>query len=185
MRYKKKSPFKIWVFVLVLSAILTVLLNPLVKYIYPLSYENEIADAAKDNGLNKYLVMGIISAESNFDTEAVSHKDAHGLMQIKDETALWCIEKFELDISPEDIRSPEANIQIGCAYMSYLLERFDGNMTCAIAAYNAGPENVKNWLNDPRYSDGHGNLKQIPFAETSAYVKRVQKRLEVYRKIYP
>lgn len=184
MKSKKKSTLKIWISVFVVSAILTYLLNPGVEYIYPLKYEEQIEEYSHKYGLDKYLVMGIISSESNFDPDARSNKDAHGLMQIKDETALWCVEEFEIDVSKDKVREPEVNIQIGCAYMRYLIDTFGGNTITAIAAYNAGPGNVENWLNDPRYSDGHGELLRIPFSETSAYVTKVQKRAKIYKKIY-
>ena len=184
MKAKKKSAVKIWIFVFVISIICTVFLTPGVKYIYPLRYEAEIEEYSDLYELDKYLVMGIISSESNFDEKARSHKDAHGLMQIKDETAIWCIDHFEMDVSKEDIRNPEVNIQIGCAYMRYLIDSFGGNTITAIAAYNAGPGNVQNWLNDPKYSDGKGELLRIPFPETAAYVTKVQKRAKIYKRIY-
>lgn len=184
MKTEKKSTVKIWIFVFVISIICTAFLTPAVKYIYPLKYEAQIEKCAKQYELDKYLVMGIISSESNFDENARSHKDAHGLMQIKDETAIWCIDHFKMDVSKDDIRKPEVNIQIGCAYMRYLIDTFDGNTITAIAAYNAGPGNAQNWLNDSKYSDGNGELVRIPFSETATYVSKVQKRAKIYKRIY-
>lgn len=184
MRYRRKPAFKIWIAVIVLSAVLAAFLPGALEYIYPLSHRSQIEECSKKYELDKYLIMGIISAESNFDSGAKSNKDAHGLMQLKDETALWCVDHFGLDIKKDDIRKPEANIEIGCAYMDYLIELFDGNILTAIAAYNAGPGNVNKWLSDPRYSDGKGKLERIPFSETAAYVTKVQKRAKIYRKIY-
>ena len=186
-RKKNKKPLSIWAILIwaaAISAVLTFSLAPIAKLIYPLEYEEQITKYAEEYSLDKYLVMGIISSESNFDPNAQSHKSAHGLMQLKDETALWCVESLELGIDNSDIREPEANIHIGCAYMRYLIDLYKGNTITAIAAYNAGLGNVNKWLSDKRYSDGMGTLKTIPFSETKTYVEKVQKRAKIYGKLY-
>ena len=170
--------------ILAISIVLAGFMTPLLKLIYPLKYEEYIQKHSDSFELDPYIVMGVISAESGFDESAKSHKDAKGLMQLKEETALWCIEKFEMDIKPEDVNTPDANIHIGCKYVDYLLELYDGNMITAIAAYNAGPGNVDKWLSDPRYSGGKNSLKTIPFPETEQYVKKVQKRAKIYKRLY-
>ncbi len=187
-RKKKKKPLSTWailIWIVAISAVLTLSLAPIARVIYPLEYEEEIVKYAREYELDCYLVMGIISSESNFDPDARSHKSAHGLMQLKDDTALWCVESLGLDIDSSSIREPEANIHIGCAYMRYLIDLYDGNTITAIAAYNAGLGNVNKWLADKRYSDGKGTLKTIPFSETKTYVEKVQKRAKIYNKLYP
>ena len=181
---KKKSFLYILIVSLVISACVTVSLEPILKLVYPLKHEEAINKSADACGLDKYFVMGIISSESNFNPDAHSHKDAYGLMQLKDETALWCAEQFSLGIAKEDIHKPENNILIGCAYMRYLIDLYDGNIATAVAAYNAGPGNVNKWLSDKRYSDGKNTLRSIPFAETKSYVEKVKKREEIYKKLY-
>jgi len=184
MKSRKKPSYKIWIYAVLVAFVMTLLMSPTLEYIYPLDYRESIETSAKKHKLDEYLVMGIISAESNFDTKARSHKDAHGLMQITEETAMWCIDHLELDVPKDKITEPEVNIEIGCAYMRYLIDKFDGNVLTAIAAFNAGPGNVDSWLSDPRYSDGKGKLRTIPFSETAAYVSKVQKRAKIYKKIY-
>ena len=105
MKSKKKPSYKIWIYVVVISLLMAVFMTPALKLIYPLEYEKKIDSVSKKYNLDKYLVMGIISAESNFESNARSHKDAHGLMQLTDETALWCIDHLELDIAKEDIKN--------------------------------------------------------------------------------
>lgn len=184
-RYKKKKPRIFTLFtVVIISALLAAFLTPALRLVYPLDYVDEIERYSKEYDLDKYLVMGIISTESGFDVDAESHKEAKGLMQVKDDTALWCVEHFNMDISESDILSPESNIRIGCAYVRYLKDRYEGNSLTAIAAYNAGPGNVDKWLSQPRYSDGGTTLNTIPFAETAEYVKKVQKRAKIYKKLY-
>ena len=181
---KKKSSLHMLIWALVVSVIITVAITPILKAVCPLSHREEIEKASKEYGISETLIMGIISTESNFDTTAQSHKNAYGLMQLKEETALWCIENLSLDIAEEDIKEPGPNIIIGCAYMQYLTELYDGNVETAIAAYNAGLGNVNKWLADKRYSDGGTELKEIPFPETKAYVEKVGKRQEIYRRLY-
>lgn len=184
MSVKKKSALSLVVKAVVAALILTAFIQPFMRVLYPLRYEEAILKYSAEFELSEYLVMGIISAESNFDADAQSHKSAKGLMQLKEETALWCIENLKLDADKNSIFSPEENIYIGCAYLAYLEDLYNGNITNAIAAYNAGLGNVNKWLSEPRYSDENGNLKNIPFAETELYVKKVKKRAEIYRTLY-
>lgn len=181
---KKKSFLSVLVAAAVISACVTILLTPILKLVYPLSYGDVIEKSAGEYGLDSTLIMGIISAESNFDSTARSNKDAHGLMQLKDETALWCVENLSVGVSQEDIRKPEANIRIGCAYIRYLIDLYGGNTHTAIAAYNAGLGNVNKWLSDTRYSDGGTALHTIPFSETEAYVEKVERRSIIYQRLY-
>ncbi|MBQ4631073.1 MAG: lytic transglycosylase domain-containing protein [Clostridia bacterium] len=152
----------------------------MLKKAYPLKYEDYIISCSEKYNLDKYLIMGIISAESKFNENAVSHKDAKGLMQIKDETALWCIENFEIST---DCEPQELNIRIGCAYMRYLLDKYHGNEKTALAAYNAGEGNVNEWLKN-QSTDSNSALESIPYKETADYVKRVDKRAKIYRFLY-
>ena len=151
------------------------------KAVYPLKYEAAIVSASEKYNLDKFFVMGVISAESRFSEGAVSRKSAKGLMQLKDETAIWCAEKFGIEGSVND---GETNIEIGCAYLRYLLDLFDKDTTNALAAYNAGQGNVKKWLADTKYSQDGRVLDKIPFSETSEYIKRVERRAKIYEKIY-
>lgn len=153
----------------------------LLKTIYPLKCEEAISQSSEKYGLDKFFVMGVISAESRFFEVAVSNRNAKGLMQLKDETARWCAEKYGIE---GDITDSEVNIEIGCAYLRYLLDLFDGNTKNALAAYNAGQGNVKKWLSDERYSNDGKTLDKIPYGETREYVKRVFAREKIYRSIY-
>ena len=81
--------------ILLIVALLSV--NSVLRLIYPLEYENEIVKYSTEFGLDKHLIMGIISAESGFDSDAQSHKDAHGLMQLKDAFEYYYQEEGETD----------------------------------------------------------------------------------------
>ncbi len=109
---------------------------------------------ASRNGLDARLVMAVIAAESAFDDHAVSQRNAMGLMQLTPETAA----RFGV----RDPFDPEQNIRGGTTYLRWLLERFSGNLTLALAAYNAGEKTVEYYGGVP------------PFAETVEYINRVR-----------
>lgn len=176
-----KKILKIVAVVVLLIVIAALSLPFLLKTLYPLKYEDSIEKYSAKYNLDKYLVMGVISAESRFSEDAVSHKSAKGLMQLKDDTAYWCAEKYGIN---GEIYEAEVNIEIGCAYLRYLLDLFNQDTENALAAYNAGQGNVKKWLADSRYSADGKNLDTIPYIETRDYVLRVQRRANIYKKIY-
>lgn len=108
---------------------------------------------ARDRGLDPALVRAVVQAESGYNVRAVSNKGAVGLMQLMPATAV------ELAVaSPFD---PEENLRGGTRYLRALLERFGGDVTLALAAYNAGPSAV----------DRYGGVP--PYPETLEYVRRV------------
>jgi hypothetical protein len=108
---------------------------------------------AASTGLNARLVMAVIAVESAFDAHAVSQRNAMGLMQLTAETA----SRYGV----RDPFDPEQNIRGGTTYLRWLLRRFGGNLTLALAAYNAGEATV----------DLYGGVP--PFAETIDYIKRI------------
>ncbi len=152
----------------------------ILRYFYPLSYYETIEGCAVEYGLDEYLIRSVIKAESGYDERASSGK-AHGLMQLTDETALWIAEKTGL--SYEKRLESETNIKMGCYYLSYLSEKFKDRKTI-LAAYNAGHTKVSKWLGDSRYSSDGKTLDAIPYAETAAYVKKVEKYYIVYKRLY-
>ena len=154
------------------------------KNTYRLAYAEAILRESGAFGLDPCLVAAVIHCESRGQAEACSPKGARGLMQIMPATGEWISEKLALTSFTEDaLYEADVNIRLGCWYLSYLLEKYDGEKDLALAAYNAGPGNVKKWLEDPAYSE-NGRLTAIPFSETEAYVKRVNAASEKYRELY-
>jgi soluble lytic murein transglycosylase-like protein len=117
------------------------------------SYQRIIYSKADKYRIEPSLVSAVIKVESNWDAKAISHKGAMGLMQLMPSTAK------EMNIkNPFD---PEENIEGGTRYLRYLLDKFDGDINLALAAYNAGPGKIEKFRGIP------------PFKETKQYVKRI------------
>lgn len=117
-------------------------------------YYNDIIYSTSDKyNIEPSLIKAVITAESNWKPTAVSTKGAIGLMQLMPSTAT--------DMLVSNPYDPEENIEGGTKYLRYLLDRFNGDMTLALAAYNSGPETVRKFGNVP------------PIRETQQYVKRV------------
>lgn len=134
------------------------------------------------------LVHALVRQESGFDPGARSRAGARGLMQLMPGTARRVARSLKLtDHSTERLTSdPNHNVLLGSAYLDSMLERFDGSMVMALAAYNAGPHRVTRWLKengDPRGSldDTIDWIESIPFSETRNYVQRVLETLPIYR----
>ena len=81
------------------------------------------------------------------------------------------------------LQDPEISIRYGTYYLQYLQQKFQ-NWNTTLAAYNGGEGNVAKWLENPEYSDGEGNLTYIPFDETRSYVKKVNRAMDTYEKLY-
>lgn len=140
---------------------------------------------ARENGLEESLVYAVMFVESRFDENAVSIKEAKGLMQISATTGKWGSEILGIkDFEYKDLFDPETNIKIGCWYLSVLKKQYNNNQNTVIAAYNAGSGNVSKWLKDENYSKDGINLDKIPFGETEKYVVKVNIVKWIYEFIY-
>jgi soluble lytic murein transglycosylase len=122
----------------------------------------------------------------------VSPSGARGLMQLMPFTATTVAKQIGVGNSLVSLtRDPAHNMRLGSAYLEEMLQRFGGSLPLAVAAYNAGPERVEQWLaqnGDPRagaarHVDLLDWIEEIPFAETRNYVQRVLENVTVYRAI--
>jgi soluble lytic murein transglycosylase len=133
------------------------------------------------------LVHALIRQESNFAPEAISRAGARGLMQLMPSTAKWIAGKHGLPYSePLLTADPTYNLTVGQTYLNGVLDSFSGSYVLSLAAYNAGPGRVRQWIRefgDPRDPgvDVIDWIEQIPFNETRNYVQRVLESLQVYR----
>ena len=156
------------------------------EIIYPQQFENHVTENSVKYNIPEYVIYAIIKTESDFKTTAVSSAGAMGLMQMMPDTFFWLTGSEHLgeNLSEEALFIPGVSIRYGTYYLDYLYKKFDRNWDNAFAAYNGGEGNVAKWLADPRYSDGEGGLKDIPFKETKNYVKKVNNAIEKYKELY-
>ena len=125
-------------------------------------YDDIIQEASNTFGLSFSLLKAMIRVESNFDSRAISKKGALGLMQIMPQN----LQAFNI----RDPYDPKDNIMGGASYFKSLMERFEGKLPLALAAYNAGPTIVDKYRKIP------------PIKETKDYVKKVMKYFYLYQK---
>lgn len=128
------------------------------------------------------ICYAVIKCESSFDSAAVSHSGAIGLMQIMPDTFTYLCELMGENYETGMLYDPETNIKYGIFYLSVLYERF-GVWETVFAAYNCGPTTVAEWI-DLGKADESGHLTSIPFPETKEYVSRVTNAIENYKEIY-
>jgi soluble lytic murein transglycosylase len=142
---------------------------------YPLRYSEYVRVHAREHGLDPSLVAAVIYQESKFRSDAKSSSGAIGLMQITPDTARGiAIRTHGSAFHTNDLYNPEINIRYGAWYLKNLFEKY-GSEKLVLAAYNAGQGNVDRW---------RAKGEPIQFAETRAYVKRVEHLKTVYRKAW-
>lgn len=181
---KKKKGRGILV-LLIIVIILVVNIKSIGRFLYPMEYSNYIFNYSKKYNLSPYMVAAVIKAESDFDKDAVSNKDARGLMQITPSTARWAAEQMKIkNFHEEMLYDEELNIRMGCWYLSNLISEFGIDMKIVLAAYNGGRGNVRKWLNNYENSSDGKTLSYIPFKETDEYVKKVNVNYNMYRLLY-
>ncbi len=147
---------------------------------FPMEYQSLVKNAAYEQAINPAWVYGIMRRESAFDPKIVSSARAKGLMQILPSTAKRVAKKLGIKShKTSDLLIPEKNARIGAAYLSQMLNRFDGNYVKATASYNAGPHRIPKWLPDFPISAARW-IESIPFNETRNYVRAVMSYTTIY-----
>ncbi|MBC6419486.1 MAG: transglycosylase SLT domain-containing protein [Prochloron sp. SP5CPC1] len=139
--------------------------------LFPLPYYETIQKWSQERKLNPLLVAALIRQESRFEKESRSPAGAIGLMQVIPDTAKWVAEKIGL--KNYTLINPDDNINLGTWYFDYTHQEYENNSLLAIASYNAGPGNVKKWVEKYGYDDPDLFVENIPFPETRDYVKSV------------
>ena len=125
-------------------------------------YDQIITEAAERHGVSFSLLKAMIKIESDFNPRAISRAGAMGLMQIMPEN----IKRLKI----KDPFDPRENIMGGTRYLKQMIDRFNGKLSLALAAYNAGPNTVERYQRIP------------PFTETEDYVEAVMKYYSIFKK---
>ena len=183
----------ILVFLLIIAALVAVGLSIhqskpawYARWLHPLEYDAAINRDARLNGLDPALVASVIWRESDYDPNAESPKGAVGLMQVLPSTARFIASQGDPPPgNARDIRDPEVNISYGSWYLRYLIDMHDGSVPAALAAYNAGPDNMRKWRASAVATGTELRVPEdIPFEETRKYVTDVLAAWPIYREAY-
>ena len=151
------------------------------RYLFPVDHQQAILDSSSRHGVDPLLVCAVIKCESNWDASATSAAGAIGLMQLMPSTSAELAEYGLVDVwsyDPTNLTDPVTNIEYGSAYLAQLESQL-GSTEEVIAAYNAGPGSVGQWL-----ADGGTITDVIAFPETALYLKRVTETYERYQQLY-
>lgn len=164
-----------------------------VKIGYPEVFESLYQEEATRYGIHPSLLRSLTRQESAFNLQAVSSSNALGLMQMIPPTAQEIAKKLGLKVElPDDMFRAEVNIPMGTFYISQMLDQFEGNVPFALAAYNAGPHRLKQWIT-ARAEMGEQVTQassapqseiwfdELPWSETSFYVKAILRNILLYR----
>lgn len=160
--------------------------NVWMTWIYPIYYKEQIRKHSIHYEVDPFLVASIIRVETNYKPGKESKVGALGIMQLMPDTAQWAMEMANLPtVTLDDLKhEADANIQLGTWYIKKLHEQMDGNPIAAIAAYNAGPGNVRSWMKKGLWDGTYENVKDIPVGETRHYVQRVVYYYNQYTEVY-
>ncbi len=146
-------------------------------HLYPKHYKEYVDTYTREYGVEDSLVYSIIRQESHFNKNVISTASAYGLMQMIIPTA----RRFDVNVKPIELLSPENSIKYGTHYLSLLLSDYNGSIPTTAASYNGGPGNVKKWSLD---ENGDIIIDSITFTETQKYVEKVMNNYLKYKRIY-
>ncbi|HET8922128.1 MAG TPA: transglycosylase SLT domain-containing protein [Candidatus Acidoferrum sp.] len=153
------------------------------KALFPLPYESALRREAAKNDFDPMFAAGLIRQESTFQADAVSPKNAIGLMQVLPKTGKLLARQIKVRYTKNKLFDPEFNIELGMVYIANLV-RQTGAPEYAAAAYNAGEDRIAAWKAERNYEEIPEVVESIPFTETRDYVQIVLRNTAVYRMIY-
>ena len=173
-----------------IAAVILVTLPPLARkadqLLYPRKYSQQVEQWAAEYGLDPLLVYAFIGSESGFDPAATSSVDARGLMQMTEETFIWLRSKIAPDeeLLFANLYDPETSIRFGCYYLHLCMERYNGDVATAAAAYHSGWGTVDALLQMEEHSADGETLQGFPYNQMNHYVKKITSCYARYQRIY-
>ena len=155
------------------------------KLAWPRPYAGTVGRAVSEFGADPALVYAVMREESTYRPEAESPAGAIGLMQLVPPTASRIAVRLGVKgFEPEKLLAPDLNVRFGTYYLEELLSQFEGRRPLAIAAYNAGPEAVAQWVAAHDEFDAEIFVESIPYSETRRYLRKVLRSYSMYRLLY-
>jgi soluble lytic murein transglycosylase len=153
--------------------------------LYPKPFWEDVQQQAQATALDPYLVLSIMRQESAFATTAVSSAGARGLMQLMPATAQLVSQRLHLGtVTNAMLEQPQLNIRLGTHYFASMLQRYQGDIVLALAAYNAGPGRADRWRKEWPNLPQDEFIERIPFNETRLYVKLILRNMMNYERLY-
>jgi soluble lytic murein transglycosylase len=154
-----------------------------VRLRYPRPYPEAVAEASKVAGVPADWILGVMRQESLYRQDAVSRADARGLMQMLPSTAAAVARRWRMPApGRETLFDPPMAVRLGAAYLRELLDRYAGQLTLSLAAYNAGSASVARWL-PPKSMDADVWIENIPYVETRAYVQHILEHIVAFASV--
>jgi soluble lytic murein transglycosylase len=155
------------------------------ELLFPLPYRAELDGTARAEGIDPFLLAGLIRQESEFNPQALSPANAYGLTQVRPVTGRQFARKAGIPrLSNRMLFQPVTNLKLGAAIFHSMLDHNDGKIEQTLAAYNAGPNRMAEWLGWNQYREPAEFVESIPFTETRDYVQAVMRNADIYRRLY-
>ena len=152
---------------------------------YPRAYPKLVMREARRRGINPYLIWALMTVESAYNADSISHAHAIGLLQVIPRTGIKVADWLgDEDFGPHDLIDPDTAITHGVRYFSSLVEKFRGQELFAVAGYNGGPHRVATWLDKRGAMPMDEFVEEIPFTQARNYVRKVTKYLTLYLRLY-
>ncbi len=157
----------------------------LAEALFPKAYMDLVVKTLARYDLDPFLVLSLMRQESAFNARVTSKANAVGLMQLIPPTAKEVARRLGQGIPGKEIlKKPIVNVQLGIEYLSHLLVSFNQNMVYALAAYNAGPTKVRQWVALRSKMPPLEFIESIPYTETRNYVKKILRNYAIYLTLY-
>jgi soluble lytic murein transglycosylase len=155
------------------------------QMLFPLPWKDELFANARARGLDPFDVAALIRQESEFNPGARSRAKALGLMQLMPATGRMVGRQQGMGpVSASQLLNPAVSIKLGTQYLRQQLDNWDGDWFRTLAAYNAGPGRVHEWLMWSNFREPAEFVESIPFTETREYVQAVLRNADIYRELY-
>ena len=173
-----------------IAAVLLTALPPLAReadrLLYPRKYSRQVEQWAAEYELDPLLVYAFIRTESGFDPAATSSVEARGLMQMTEETFLWMRSKLAAgeNVTFDDLYDPAVSLRYGCYYLHLCLQRYNGDVATAAAAYHSGWGTVDTLLQMEEHSTDGVTLQGFPYNQMHHYVNKITDCYQTYQRLY-
>lgn len=156
------------------------------KKIHPREYFSEVMEMTFDEGITNHLntVYALIKVRSGFDAGLLAEDGGIGLFRLTPEQYEILSRELDIYTDPGLLYEPRTNLRLGIRWVRDLSDRYENDRKALIAATFIGEETVDLWLSDTSLTDGDGKLISVPDGDTADYVKKVEKAIETYKKLY-